>query len=141
MERIFHTWDKWECYPAGFYENHPPREGMSEQECRETYQALLSDLPRFNAALERVITEWPNSCEHYLTNERMNRIAWLGQAALCIDEGIPSKYRGGYMLLTEDQKDAADRAAHAAMNKWMKRNGYPEIAFEEAGSRTEMNLY
>ena len=141
MERIFHTWDKWECYPAGFYENRPPREGMTEAECREAYRVLLSDIPRFEEVLERVITEWVNSCEHYLTNERMNRIAWLGQAALCIDEGIPSKYRGGYMLLTDQQKQDADQAALRAMNRWMARNGYPELTADEAGSKTEMDLY
>ena len=59
----------------------------------------------------RVITEWKRSCEHYLTNEKMNRIAWMGQTAICIYSGIPSKFRGGYNLLTEKQQILADKAA------------------------------
>lgn len=141
VERIFHTWDKWECYPAGFYENRPADKTLSEDDCKEIYRSLLTDIPRFKAALWRVLDEWTNSCEHYLTNERMNRIAWLGQASLCIAEGIPSRYRGGYMLLTDDQKLAADLAALEALNEWMCRHGHPSLTLEQAGSRTQMDLY
>lgn len=141
MERIYHTWDEWECYPAGFYENRAPNKTLTDDECKEIYRELLSDIPRFEAALERVLTEWPNSCEHYLSNERMNRIAWLGQASLCISEGIPSKYRGGYMLLTDPQKQQADLTALKALNRWLSERGEPELTMSEAGSKTKMDLY
>lgn len=141
MKRIYHTWDEWECYPAGFYENRPADKTLTDDDCREIYRALLADIPRFREALARVITEWKNSCEHYLTNERMNRIAWLGQASLCIAEGIPSRYRGGYMLLTDEQKLAADLAALDALNTWLEAHGEAPLTLEQAGSKTEMNLY
>lgn len=140
MERIFHTWDEWECYPAGFYDNRPA-DGRSDEEARETYRALLADIPRFRAALRRVIDEWPNSCEHYLTNERMNRIAWLGQASLCIAEGVPARYRGGYMDLTDEQKRDADLAALDALNEWRERYGAEPLELSEAHSKTKADLY
>ena len=140
MERIYHTWDKWECYPAGFYEDKPPA-GMEADDCEETYRAFLADTDLFGSVLQRVITEWKNSCEHYLTNPNMNRIAWLGQASLCLHLGIPSRFRGGYNLLSEDQKKAADDKALEYMNKWMRANGYEEVAAEDAQSKTQMNLY
>ena len=37
------------------------------------------DLTREN--MMRVISEWKYSCEHNLTNESLNRIAYIGQAA------------------------------------------------------------
>lgn len=141
MKRMYHTWDKWECYPAGFYENRPADKSLTDDDCKEIYRALLEDIPRFRAALSRVITEWPNSCEHYLTNERMNRIAWLGQASLCIAEGIPSRYRGGYMLLTNEQKEAADLAALDALNEWRTRYDEGPLTLDQAGSKTQMDLY
>lgn len=141
MKRIFHTWDEWECYPAGFYENRPANKNLTDDDCRQIYRDLLADIPRFREALSRVITEWPNSCEHYLTNERMNRIAWLGQASLCIAEGIPSRYRGGYMQLNDDQKVAADLAALDALNEWLTRHGEAPLSLTEAGSKTQMDLY
>lgn len=138
--RILHQWDKWECYPAGFYEDKPPA-GKTREECEAVYRDMLSDIPAFERALSRVILEWVNSCEHYLTNERMNRIAWLGQAALCIEFGIPSCFRGGYNMLTEDQQQAADDAALRALNLWRGLQGWPALSMVEANSKTEANLY
>lgn len=140
MERIYHTWDKWECYPAGFYGNAPPK-GMAREEAEEFYRGFLSDIPLFEFSMNRVITEWKNSCEHYLTNERMNRIAWMGQTAACIHAGIPAKFRGGYNLLTEDQQRLADEAALRYMNKWFAANGHAELTMDVVQSRSEVNLY
>lgn len=140
MERIYHTWDKWECYPAGFYENHPPK-GLDDDDCERIYRELLSDISAFDKALFGVIQNWTNSCEHYLTNERMNRIAWLGQAALCFQHGIPSRYRGGYNLLSDDQKQAADKKALEWLNKWRFFQGYGPLTMREAQPKTQVDLY
>lgn len=139
MERIYHTWDKWECYPAGFYENR--KEGMSKSECEEEYRVFLSDIPRFERALNRVISEWENSCEHYLTNEKMNRIAWLGQASLCIETGIPSCFRSGYFKLTKVQRHSADIMALKYLNKWLSMRGEQEVDLIGAGVKAKANLY
>lgn len=141
MKRIYHTWDKWECYPAGFYESYPQDRSITDDEARAIFAEVLRDIPRFKIALERVLAEWPNSCEHYLSNERMNRIAWLGQAALCIAEGIPSRYRGGYNQLTDAEKAASDDAALDALNTWLTAHGEEPLDLEQAGSKTEMDLY
>ena len=45
MNRIYHTWDKWECYKAGFYENN--KEGMSKKDCELEYKNFLSNLVKF----------------------------------------------------------------------------------------------
>ena len=140
MNRIYHTWDKWECFPAGFYNNQAPK-GLSSDDCLEAYRAFLADIPRFQAAMRRVVNEWKNSCEHYLSNECMNRIAWLGQSAMCIETGIPAQFRGGYNLLTEDEKKAADDAALEVLNLWMKNNGEQELDLESVQSKTQANLY
>lgn len=137
--RVLHTYEKWECYPAGFYENQ--KKGMTKEECEEEYKSFLSNIPRFSSALERVISEWKNSCEHYLTNENMNRIAWLGQASLCIETGIPSIFRGGFMLLSDEQQLAANNEALKYLNKWLVNNNRPEVSMADAQGKTEANLY
>lgn len=138
--RILHTWEHWECYPAGFYGNKPPQ-GMTTEECEAVYKDLLSDIGKFESALLKVLTAWPKSCEHYLTNERMNRIAWLGQAALCVEHGIPSMFRGGFNLLTEEQQSAANAAALRYLNLWLVMNGRSELTMEQAQSKTDADLY
>lgn len=141
MKRIYHTWDQWECYPAGFYNNKPSNRELTDDDCRSIYADHLRDIPRFRAALQRVILEWKNSCEHYLSNERMNRIAWLGQASLCIEEGIPQRYRGGYMELADEEKLKADQTALEALNSWLFLQGESPVDLEGAGSKAKVNLY
>lgn len=138
--RIFHTFDKWECATAGFYESTAPN-GMKADDCKNAYRDLLSNIDDFEGALNRVITEWKNSCEHYLTNSAMNRIAWLGQASLCIAKGIPAEFRGGYGLLTEDQQLAADEAALRALNRWMLANEREEVSMADANPSRQMDIY
>lgn len=137
--RLFRTYDKWECHKAGFYAT--TKDGMSKAECESAMRDLLSDVPRFKKALTGVISEWPNSCEHYLTNSAMNRVAWLGQAATCYALGIPAVYRGGFYLLTEKQQQAANKAALQALNKWLKANGRPSASMDEAAPDREMEIY
>jgi len=139
--RILHTWDKWECYPAGFYNDKPP-DGMTNEEAEQAYAEFLADIDRFDRALECVTSKWVNSCEHYLTNERMNRIAWLGQAAMCYDTGVSSRFCGGYNLLTPEKQRIADEKALEWLNKWLQANGR-EIygSLESAQSKTQPELY
>lgn len=138
--RIFHEWQDWECFPAGFYKDKPPQ-GMTVSDCEEAYKNFLSDIPLFESVLDRVISEWKYSCEHYLTNDKMNRIAWLGQASMCLHTGIPSRFCGGYNLLTDEQKEAADRKAFEYLNIWLSRNERDVLTWEQAQSKSKANIY
>lgn len=140
MKRIYHTWDKWECYPACFYENKAPG-GLSQNEAVKRYAEFLRDTPAFASALARVITEWANSCEHYLSNENMNRIAWLGQASACIALGLPSCFRGGFNLLTPEEQQTANETALTALNEWLTRRGEEPLTLETARAKTQVELY
>lgn len=138
--RVFHTFDKWECHKAGFYETKPPK-GLSAEDCKTIYHDLLTNKEAFAQALERVITEWKYSCEHYLTNLAMNRIAWLGQASLCIMHGIPSEFRSGFGLLTEQQQAEANQLALDALNRWMERTGREQISLDDAAPDRQSEIY
>jgi hypothetical protein len=140
MKRIYHTWEKWECFPAGLYEQKPPGD-MTAKQANEAYAGFLRDIPLFEKSLERVIMEWPRSCEHYLSNEKMNRVAWLGQASVCIHLGIPQGYRGGFNLLSPEEQSLANQAALKWLNVWLERQGEPQATMEQAGIAAEVNLY
>jgi hypothetical protein len=130
MTRIFHPYTLWECYEAGFYASTV--KGMTKEECEDAYREFLSDDKRFGVTLSCVITEWKHSCEHYLTNTAMNRIAWLGQTSACYALGIPSAFRGGFHLLSQDEQDRANQTALDALNKWLVRNGWETVTMKEA---------
>ena len=141
MERIYHTWDKWECYPAGFYEPKPPRKELTTEQCKQMYAEFLADSDRFRKALQGVLMYWPNSCEHYLSNERMNRIAWLGQSAMCFETRVSKFFCGGYFLLPEEGQREADLVALEALNQWLAKRGEKTLTIEEAASKTQADLY
>ena len=131
-DRIFHVHDDWECHKAGFYANQ--KHGVSRAQGEEVYRAFLSDLGQFEKALAAVIVEWKNSCEHYLTNIAMNRIAWLGQASVCYATGIPASYRSGWGLMSEDEQTAANELALDYLNRWLVTNNRAPVDMEAATS-------
>lgn len=130
--RIFHTYDKWECEKAGMYAQN--FEGLTSAQCEEKYRDFLADCDLFRSVANKVINEWRNSCEHYLTNFAMNRIAWIGQAAMCYHTRIPSRYCAGYNLLTDEQKEAANNVALDVLNDWLLQNGREPVDMDEATS-------
>jgi hypothetical protein len=140
VKRIYHTWEKWECYPAGLYEAKAP-DGMSAKAANEAYATFLRDTELFERSMAGLIATWKCSCEHYLSNEKMNRIAWLGQAAVCFHLKIPQGYRGGFNLLTKAEQDAANQAALKWLNFWLDLHGEPAVTMEGAGIASEVNLY
>tara|TARA_R110002020_G_scaffold336331_2_gene551520 strand:+ start:739 stop:1473 length:735 start_codon:yes stop_codon:yes gene_type:complete len=121
MNRIYHPWDKWECYRAGFYNTVPPN-GITPDRAREMYAIFLCDVSRFEEALERVIHEWRYSCEHFLSNSNINRIAWLGQASMCIAAGVPSYFRAGFKLLSKFDRERANAIALRWLHKWVEEH-------------------
>jgi hypothetical protein len=119
MTRIFHPYDKWEDYRHNFYG------GVLEFEndkTLNTYADLLKDLTKFEAALKHIIFEWTYSCEHNLSNESMNRIAYLGQASNALVNKVPYNISmGAYSLLTPEEQKAADAMAEKYLNLWLEK--------------------
>jgi len=130
--RIFHTYDKWECHKAGFYQS--TKKGWDKIQCQEEFKRILSDQNLFAQILEKIIVEWKYSCEHYLTNTSMNRIAWLGQAAVCYESGVPSRYSSAWFDIDELTRDEANKTALMYLNKWQSENGFDESGFAESAS-------
>ena len=129
-DRIFHTYDKWECHKAGFYKSK--KDGFSDLPCEHEYSNLLSNENLFSEILNKLIKAWKYSCEHYLTNKSMNRIAWLGQAAVCYNSGVPSSYSYAWNNLSDIQKETANSVALKYLNIWLHENKYKEIGITEA---------
>lgn len=140
--RVYHTWDKWEAFAAGFFDSTPPNRALTEPRMKSMYADFLRDIPRFQAAMDGVLRDWPRSTEHNLSNDRMNRIAWLGQAAMCWDTGVPAAFCNGYALLTKTEQEAADLAALGHLNKWLESEKRPILAtLKDAARTTQPELY
>src|SRR5271169_1702378 len=98
MKRIFHPWYVWEDYKSNFYGGVCA--DFDKDNTLELYASLLKDIPRFESALKIITKDWVHSCEHNLTHESMNRIAYLGQAACALVYKVPhTMSMAGYNLL------------------------------------------
>jgi hypothetical protein len=118
--RIYHPYWRWEDYPAGFYN---ACSGEKKKELLQKVVDLFSNPDLTQEYMNRVVTEWKYSCEHNLTNESLNRIAYIGQAACCIYAGIPCTVTmEGWSLLTKEQQNKADSIAEKVLNNWKIEN-------------------
>mgnify|MGYP000736926671 CR=1 FL=1 len=62
----------------------------------------------------------------------MNRIAWLGQAAVCYQSGVPQRYAGAWFKLTEEQQNEANDVALKYLNIWTEKNMHIQLSMDEA---------
>jgi hypothetical protein len=117
MKQIWHPWTEWECYISGMYDGPC---ALSLEEGKAEYASFLRDTDRFMTSIHKVMEDWPKSCEHFLSNKQMNRVAWLGQAAMCMATGINRGYRAGFMLLTDEERKIANKTAESEIQRWLQ---------------------
>ncbi len=120
IKRIYHPWNVWECYKTGFYEQKPPK-GMDEEEAKQVYINFFNNLNLFNQTITKVFENWKYSCEHFLTNNSINRIAWLGQACVCLHSKVSFKFKSAFYLLSEQQQRLANNLAKKRIQEWEVR--------------------
>jgi len=122
VKQLYHPYTDWECVAGGMYEGQAPAP-LTPDEAREQYKLFLSNLDRFESVLNKVLSDWPISCEQFLSNENVNRIAWLGQSSMCLETRVPSLFCGGFRLLSVEQQIAANAMALKYLNIWLRSQG------------------
>ena len=121
MERIFHHYNKWEDYHAGMYDEC--KDGRQERVKKAAY--ILGTPQICREAMEMVIAEWELATEYNLSNDGINRKAWLGQAACCCYSGIhEDETREAWGILTEEQRTEANRIAASLIKKWVRKKEF-----------------
>lgn len=117
-KRIFHSWDKWEDYQNGFYENCSGAE--KTEKINKVIEMFNSpELTRQN--MFAIVNNWTYSCEHNLTNPSLNKIAYIGQAACCLYAGIPNSVTmEAWSLLSKEVQERANADAQEALDLWNK---------------------
>lgn len=116
FNRVYYHYELLEEYTHGMWRIE---RGVDRKAYVEEAAMLMRDPERFEAAMMRAINEWPVSCEHSLTAEDTNRIAWLGHAGCCIEVGSPEEAtRAGWHTLTKPEQDEANAAAARALSEW-----------------------
>ena len=118
--RIYHPYWLWEDYKAGFYDNCS---GDIKKKHIESVLFLFKDKELTKEYMNKVITEWKYSCEHNLTNDSLNKIAYIGQGACCIYAGVPNTVTmEAWSLLDKSIQKQADLIAEKVLNTWISNN-------------------
>lgn len=116
MTQIFHHYKKWEDYHNGMFRKV---NAIDDHFLIGKAVELLSNQDICYQAMKRVVNEWKYSSEHNLTNISQNRRAWLGQAACCIEFGVPEELtRIAWSSMSVDKQDKANAIADIVIQEW-----------------------
>ena len=120
MKQIYHNYKKWEDYKHGLYRVVPP-----DEHCRYISLSIemLSDPVKCREAMQRVVKEWPRSTEQNLTDKSINRRAWLGQSACCINHGSPAdQTKECWSQITPNNQGMANHIATEVIKEWERKH-------------------
>jgi hypothetical protein len=119
MTRVYHRYEKWEDFEAGMWRLVPRHEG---DDLLAKAVEFTGDADLYGSYMMRVVREWPISCEHNLTNEGMNRLAWIGHSACAMAFRCPEYItRKAWGMLSDDQRNRANGVAATALASWLHR--------------------
>ena len=120
VKRVYHPYWLWEDFNNGFYNNEQP--SIKESNILKVIE-LFNSKELTEKWMNYVIDNWKYSCEHNLTNNSLNRIAWIGQSACCCYAKVPCiTTMEAWNLLSVKVQERANKIAFEVLNKWEKRN-------------------
>lgn len=131
MTRVYYHYEQLEEYHAGMWRI---TRGDTRKQHMQNSATLMKDEKAFEAAMVEALQSWPRSCEHNLTADAINKIAWLGHAGCCIGVGSPEEAtRAAWHALNKSEQDKANAAAARALATWKKPTYETLDLFEWAG--------
>jgi hypothetical protein len=132
MKREFYHYTQWEDYKSGMYRNVEKSDIL---DFVSKAKDLLSSPEQLGAAMAQVVTDWPVSAAHNLTNNEANSKAWLGQAACCIAYNVPEDLtRMAWNTLSTTEMRLANNEAEQVIKRYeqsKKKNGLQKDLFRD----------
>ncbi len=118
--RIYHPYWLWEDFKAGFYDNcSGEKKNFFIEKSIEMFQS--KQLTKEN--MFYIVDNWKYSCEHNLTNQSVNKIAYIGQAACCHYSGCTSTITMEvWNMLDLKVQKIANTIALEAIERWKENN-------------------
>ena len=114
IPRVYHPWTLWEEVNFNMWGSVANRQEAIAQAIEFTGNAKL-----YGSFMQRVIKEWPISCENALTDYSLNRKAWLGHAAVALALRLPEDVtRAAWAELSYEQQLLANKEASRAIQAW-----------------------
>jgi len=120
MKRIYHNHELWEEVKYNMYGSINP---VNKDLIVNRVIFFFRNEGLIRKYMLYVIKNFKYSCEHNLTNVNMNRVAWLGQAAVAAWNKIPEDItRIAWNYLTESEMSRANKIAQDYISYWEEEN-------------------
>jgi Fe-S cluster biosynthesis and repair protein YggX len=117
LKRVYHHIDLWEEVKHNMWGEVDDVKSALQQAINFT-----SDYKLYGYYMMKVVKEWKYSCENALTDDLLNKKAWLGHCAVALALRIPEDItRKAWRFLTDEQRLLANEEAERAITFW-KRN-------------------
>jgi hypothetical protein len=134
LKRVYHPVSEWEEMNFNMW-------GVTDNKSALLTKAITftGDHDLYGSFMQRVIKEWPISCENSLTDNNLNKRAWIGHAAVALALQIPEDVtREAWGKLTDEQQLLANREATRAIQQW--EESYRENKGLHSGVERQMLL-
>ena len=117
LPRVWHPYQEWEEVHHGMWSEVSDRPAYLKWAIEFTGNHKI-----YGHYMTRVADEWEVSCENALTDQNLNRKAWIGHAACALAGGCPEDIvREAWGKLTDEQRTLANRQADRAIRRWEER--------------------
>lgn len=116
MKQHFYNYKDWECFQNNMYV-------IRNNEAHINHCKLLLSTPNmFYQACNLVIENYKISCLHHLTNNSINKKAFMGAAACnLMNDSCEIEVREAWALLDEKQKSIANGIALKVINEYINK--------------------
>lgn len=119
MKRIWHNHKKWEDAKNGMYEDY----SGDRNKAIDRIVYIFSSKEETERLMLKVIKNWIYACEHNLSNNSMNRIAWIGQACCNIENDFTEDIvRNAWHYVQENYQIQANKIAEDLIKYWEEEN-------------------
>lgn len=119
MNQFFTHYTNWEDYQNGMYCGTIQRDETQVNRAK----AILSNTDLFGEILSKLVNQWPISSKVNLTNNGINRRAWLGAAACCFDSSVTEiNTRYAWNELNDSQQFQANTVAERVISEFENQN-------------------
>ncbi len=118
IKQKFYHFSKWEDYKNGLYNTSCDR----YDEKVNLSIDLLSNQDEFYAIATEMVNAWEYSSEQNLTDNAINKKAWIGQASCCFNHKAPDyATKDAWWQIPENIRDEANETAKKVIKEWQSK--------------------
>lgn len=115
IKQVYIPYYEWEDFINGMWGKG------DESRLQETIE-FTGDHAKYGEAMKEVIIAWPRTMLNSLTNNGINKRAFLGHCAVCFKLGVQESItRMAWKQLTDEQRYEADKVAQETIDEWIRK--------------------